>query len=158
MESLRGARSRRTELLLAPSEIICPTLFVCCTALAACERGVPVGHEVLTIGGEGAAAGAPAVVGAGAPAVLGGAPADAGAPALLWSADHEVGTLDEWLADESGWRYIQGNGTLAVSQAHARSGSYSLEATISTDDGSMHQAVMARDVTLESGRYGASGK
>lgn len=109
-------------------------LFLALLLVAACDRNVAVGHEALGIGGE---------------APMGGA------PALLWSADHDTGTLDEWLGDASGWRYTKGNGTLAVSQAHARSGSYSLAATISTDDGGMHQAVIARNVTLESGRYGA---
>lgn len=103
--------------------------------LVACERNVAIGHEALAAAGGEAAAG--------------------GAPPLLWSADHDAGTLDEWLGDEGGWRYTKGNGTLTVSQAHARSGSHALAATISTDDGGMHQAVIARDITLESGRYGA---
>jgi hypothetical protein len=111
-----------------------PALLLAFLLLGACDRSVVVGHEALASGGE-------APVG--------------GGPALLWSAEHEVGTLDEWLADGSGWRYTQGNGTLDVSQAHAHSGGYAVAATISTDDGGMHQAVVARDVTLESGRYGA---
>lgn len=132
---------------MAPRAIIYSEILLCLTATTACERYVPVGHEILTIGGNGA--------GAGTPAVVGGAPGDSGAAAVPWSADHELGTLDEWLDDDGGWRFTKGNGTIALSQAHARSGSFSLEATISTDDGGMHQAVMARDVTLESGRYGA---
>ncbi len=135
---------------MAQSELVRPTLLLGLTlgltCTGACERNVAVGHEALAVGGEGAVAGASGG---------GGAAAVAGAPGLLWSADHDGGTLDEWLVDDSGWRYTQGNGTLTVSQAQAHSGNYSLVATVSTEDGGMHQAVIARDVTLESGRYGA---
>lgn len=109
--------------------LVLPFLF-----LAACERNVAIGHDPQAAGGEATVA---------------------GAPALLWSADHDEGTLDEWLADGGGFRYTKGNGTLTVSRAQARSGDYSLAATIATEDGGMHQAVMGRDVTLASGRYGA---
>jgi hypothetical protein len=98
--------------------------------LVACEREVAVGHEHGSVDGE-------------------------DTPALLWHADHEPGTLDQWLADDAGWKYTQGSGELSVTQDHARSGDYALAATIATEDGAMHQAVMGRDITLEQGRYGA---
>jgi hypothetical protein len=97
--------------------------------LGACQREVAVGHEQASV--------------------------DDRTPARIWQADHEPGTLDEWLADGSGWKYTQGNGAVEVTEEHARSGKYALKASIATDDGAMHQAVIARELVLEEGRYGA---
>jgi hypothetical protein len=96
--------------------------------LSACEREVAVGHEHAGV---------------------------ADGPSAGWYAEHETGSLDEWLADDTGWRYTQGSGSLEITRERARSGEHALKASISTEDGALHQAVIGRDVTLEAGRYGA---
>jgi hypothetical protein len=72
-----------------------------------------------------------------------------------WSANHETGSFDEWLADGQGVRYLQGSGTLALTTEHAHSGNHAFIATITANDGAQHQAVLGRDLVLEQGRYGA---
>jgi hypothetical protein len=105
--------------------------------LAACEREVAVGHELAGVGDSGGSAGS------------------GSDGSLLWQADHEIGSLDEWIGDDGGWRYTQGTGSLGITSERARSGEHSIKATISTENGDMHQAVIGRNLTLESGRYGA---
>ncbi len=145
--------------------------------VASCGRYVTVGHEDQLQGmggssagtaaagtaaqggaGSGGTGGAPGSAGAaGASGVEGGgASGQAGAGALLpWLADHDDGTLDEWLGDGSGWQYIEGNATLELSTERAHSGDHALLVSIDTQSGEQTQAVLARDLELEDGRYGA---
>jgi hypothetical protein len=74
---------------------------------------------------------------------------------LLWSADHEVASFDEWLGDGQGIRYEQRTGQLELTSEQAHSGSYAFTATLTTGDGELHQAVMGRNIQLREGRYGA---
>ncbi len=134
-----------------------------------CARNVAVGHEdaLEAVGGEPGVSGAP---GAGGEPVAGGAPAagaagaetsggnaNGGEPggALLWSADHEVNSFDEWLGDGQGIRYEQGTGRLELTSELAHSGTHAFTATLTTGDDELHQAVMGRDIQLQEGRYGA---
>jgi hypothetical protein len=128
------------------------------TALTGCARNVAVGHEdALSAGGEPELAGAPSAAG-GAPNsdVNGGAPSGAEpSGALLWSAEHEGASFDEWLGDGTGIRYEQRTGQLELTTERAHSGTHAFTASITTDDGELHQAMMGRNVTLREGRYGA---
>jgi hypothetical protein len=49
---------------------------------------------------------------------------------IVWSADHETGDLSHWYADDGGGEFNSGNGTSTASQDIARSGQYSVRATI----------------------------
>jgi hypothetical protein len=75
--------------------------------------------------------------------------------ALLWSADHEVASFEQWLGDGQGIRYEQRTGRLELTSEHAHSGSYAFTATLTTGDGELHQAMMGRNLKLGEGRYGA---
>jgi hypothetical protein len=136
---------------------------------ASCARHVAVGHEdALAVAGQ-PAAGEPgaggAELGAGAMGteLAGGAPAggSGGAPpggpngALLWSADHETASFEQWLGDGAGIQYEQRTGQLELTTERAHSGSHAFSAAITTDDGELHQAMMGRNVELREGRYGA---
>jgi hypothetical protein len=93
--------------------------------LPACERNVAVGHE------------------------------NAAVSELFWQADHETGTLEQWLDDGNGRTSIDGNGQVEVSSEHARSGDYALAVTISANDDRQNQGLLERDLRLVEGRYGA---
>jgi hypothetical protein len=140
--------------------------------LASCARNVAVGHEdaLAAAGAETGASGEPGTGGVagnatGGSAASGGASgggeaggaeaggSDAGNP--LWSADHEVASFDEWLGDGEGIRYEQRTGQLALTSERAHSGSRSFTASLTTDDGELHQAMMGRNIRLREGRYGA---
>jgi hypothetical protein len=136
--------------------------------LASCARDVAIGHEdALAAAGEPGSGGSdPLGAGAmnGEPAGgvmngggFGGADALAGGPtgALLWSADHETASLDQWLGDGDGIQFVQHSGQLELTTERAHSGTHALSATITTDDGELHQAVMGRNLRLREGRYGA---
>jgi hypothetical protein len=105
----------------------------------------------------GGAAGGEVTGGAAGGEVTGGAAGGGGESggALLWSADHEVASFDEWLGDGQGIRYEQRTGRLELTSEHAHSGSQAFTATLTTGDGELHQAVMGRNITLREGRYGA---
>ncbi len=140
-----------------------------------CERYVAVGHEDAPISTGGASSGganggrAGASVGgesnggsdaaslggalAGEAGMVGVAGSDPG-PAS-WSADHELGSFDEWLGDGQGVRNLDGSGALELTTEHAHSGSHAFIATIVANDGEQHEAVMGRDLVLREGRYGA---
>lgn len=133
-------------------------------SLATCARDVAVGHEdALAAAGEPSAGGADAL-GAGATS---GEPADGvtngggdslvGGPsgALLWSADHETASFEQWLGDGEGVQYEQRTGQLEVTTERAHSGTHAVTATITTDDGELHQAQLGRNIRLREGRYGA---
>jgi hypothetical protein len=115
-----------------------------CLALAlvaGCARDVAVGHEdMLTAvpgpGGTGGGSGAPA-------------------SDLIWSAEHEVGTFDEWLEGDDGIQFVAYSGQLAITSEHAHTGDYAFSASITANDGDLHQAVMGRMVRLAEGRYAA---
>lgn len=115
-----------------------------------CERYVSVGHADALVTDEdlGEQRGSPSTGQAAAGGAEGEAPG-------LWSADHETGDFEQWLSDRQGRRFVEGSGELEISQEYARSGSYSLAATLSATDGGAHQAVMGRDLSLAEGRYGA---
>jgi len=75
---------------------------------------------------------------------------------VLWSADHEVASFDQWLGDGQGIRYEQGTGRLELTSELAHSGSHAFTATLATtNDVELHQAMMGRNVKLREGRYGA---
>ncbi len=106
--------------------------------LAGCARDVAVGHEDLA-------------------AMPGPAGGSSGIPAgdLIWSAEHEGGTFDEWREGDDGIEYVQRSGELAITSEYAHGGDYSFSASITANDGDLHQAVMGRVVRLLEGRYGA---
>ncbi len=109
--------------------------------VAGCARDVAVGHEDMLTGmpGPGGADGGPGVP-------VGG---------LIWSAEHEVGTFDEWHEGDDGIQFVERSGELAITSEHAHTGHYAFSASISANDGDLHQAVMGRIVRLVEGRYGA---
>jgi hypothetical protein len=74
---------------------------------------------------------------------------------LLWSAEHETASFDEWLSDGDGIQYEQRTGELTITTEQARSGIHAVAASITTDDGELQQAMLGRNVTLLEGRYGA---
>ncbi|HVY32012.1 MAG TPA: hypothetical protein VHB79_36000 [Polyangiaceae bacterium] len=136
-------------------------------AAASCERNVAVGHEdaPVTVGaqppvGEAGAGGVEpegdaGEGGQGGARLVGDAGMAGEGTSPSWSADHETGTLDQWLGDGAGLRYLEGSGTLAISSEHAHSGQYAFVASITADDGAQHQAVLGRDLIQSEGRYGA---
>jgi hypothetical protein len=150
-------------------------LFTLLAAYAGCARDVAVGHEdaleaaggVPGVGGASAngevpGAGGESVGGdlatgaAGGEMTSGGTSGGESGGALLWSADHEVASFDEWLGDGQGIRYEQGTGRLEISSEHAHSGSHAFTASLTTNnDGELHQAMMGRNIKLREGRYGA---
>jgi hypothetical protein len=129
-------------------------LLVALTGVIDCAREVAVGHEdaLAAAGGEPAA---PAAGGANADE-NGGMPSG-GEPSgdVLWRADHETASFDEWLGDGQGIRYEQRSGQLELTSERAHSGTQAFTATIATDDGELHQAMMGRNIQLRNGRYGA---
>jgi hypothetical protein len=143
-----------------------------------CARDVAVGHEdaLEAAGGEPGAGASPITAGAtgaleaGAPSngdrggdggnsasgASGGTPTgDVPRGPLLWSADHETATFEQWLEDGTGIQYEQRTGQLELTTEHAHSGTHAFSAAITTDDGELHQAMMGRNVRLREGRYGA---
>ncbi len=60
--------------------------------------------------------------------------------ALLWSADHETASFDEWLGDGDGIQYEQRTGQLSVTTERAHGGTHAFTASITTDDGELQQA------------------
>jgi hypothetical protein len=106
-------------------------------------------------GGAAGAGGALAAGAAGVEMIAGAASGGESGGALLWSADHEVASFDEWLGDGQGIRYEQRTGRLELTSEHAHSGSQAFKATLTTGDGELHQAVMGRNIELREGRYGA---
>lgn len=126
--------------------------------VAACERYVAVGREdAVVLGGSSPQGGAPpgGERGEGGGGVGGDASGGDASGQSPWSADHEVGTFEQWLGDGEGHRYEEGSGELALSTDRAHSGSYSYTASIRADDGELHQAMLGRDAWLPEGRYGA---
>lgn len=137
-------------------------------ALVSCARNVAVGHEdaLAAAAGEAGAGGAD-MAGAGASngdqagsamnGGDGGSNTVVGGPSgpLLWSADHETASFDQWLSDGNGIQYEQHSGQLALTTERAHSGTHAFSATITTGDGQLHQAVMGRNLQLREGRYGA---
>ena len=109
--------------------------------VAGCARDVAVGHEDLL-------AAEPGVAGAS------GSPGDS-AGALVWSAEHELSSFDEWLEGGDGIKYVMRSGQLAITSEHAHGGEQAFSASITANDGELHQAVMGRVVRLAEGRYGA---
>lgn len=140
-------------------------LFAVLSAYVGCARNVAVGHEdaLEAVGGEpatggsGGARGGETTAGAAGGEMTAGAAGDGGESggALLWSAGHEVASFDEWLGDGQGILFEQRSGQLELSSEHTHSGSQAFTATITTGDGQLHQAVMARNIKLREGRYGA---
>jgi hypothetical protein len=128
-------------------------------ALAGCARNVTVGHEdALSAGGN------DGVVGDGSTPVGGstsggasnGGDASGGdAGSLLWSAEHEIASFDEWMGDGNGIQYQQRSGQLGITTERAHSGTHAFTASIATDEGELQQAMMGRNLTLRDGRYGA---
>lgn len=105
-------------------------LGVAALCAAACDPNVYVGHERTV--------------------------ADAHVSALPWEAHHEDGTLNEWLADGFGSSFNEGEARLEVSTEIAHGGRYALVATIEgSGDLQIDQAVVWREVELESGTYSA---
>lgn len=100
--------------------------------LGSCARTVTVGHED--------------------PLTSGGAGPD---EALLWSADHEGSSFDEWLGDGQGIQFTERQGELVLTSERAQSGSSAFTATITTGNGQLQQAMMGRNIRLFEGRYGA---
>lgn len=143
-------------------------VMVLVAAFASCARNVAVGHEdaLAAAAGEPGAGGADPL-GAGATngeqaggvmnGGYGGADGGAGGPSgpSLWSADHETASLEQWFGDGDGIRFVQGTGQVELTTERAHSGTHALSATITTDDGELHQAVMGRNIRLREGRYGA---
>lgn len=143
---------------------------VLAVGLASCDRHVAVGHEdsLTAAGAPGTASDDTPGAGAIGGELMGGAPngggvGSAGADALggepsgplLWSADHETGSFEQWLSDGDGIQYEQRTGQLELTTEHAHSGTHAFSAAITTDDGELHQAQMGRNVRLRDGRYGA---
>ena len=144
-------------------------------AVASCARDVAVGHEdaLASAGGEPGGGAPPTTAGTtdaldagasgnGGTGEDGGNGGSGGTPSgdepsgpLLWSADHETATFEQWLGDGTGIQYEQRSGQLEPTTEHAHSGSYAFSAAITTDDGELHQAMMGRNVRLREGRYGA---
>jgi hypothetical protein len=148
-------------------------------AFASCARNVAVGHEdaLAAAAGEPGSGGADTggagvtngelaggamnggVVNGGV--MNGGGSGDAGtlvgppSGALLWSADHETASFEQWLSDGDGIQYEQRTGQLEVTTERAHSGTHAVSATITTGDGELHQAVLGRNIRLREGRYGA---
>ena len=136
-------------------------------AVASCARNVAVGHEdaLVPVAGEPGSGGADGL-GAGATrgelagGVMNGGSAGAelvGPPSgpLLWSADHETASFEQWLSDGEGIQYEQRTGQLELTTERAHSGTHAVRATITTDDGELHQAMLGRNIRLREGRYGA---
>jgi hypothetical protein len=99
---------------------------------------VAVGHEDASLGAGGEA--------------NGGASAT---PGLLWSAEHEGASFDEWLSDGQGIQFTERVGQLAITSERAHSGAAAFTATITTGNDLLQQAMMGRNVRLFEGRYGA---
>jgi hypothetical protein len=123
-------------------------------AAGGCARDVFVGHED-NLEAAGGALGAEGPPGAGGATPGGAGAADDGGGGVLWSAEHEVASFDEWLSDGRGIRYEQGTGQIELTRERAHSGSYAFTASLSTGDGELHQAMMGRNTELREGRYGA---
>ena len=132
-------------------------------AAASCARNVAVGHEdaLATAGGGTVGDVSPPIAGStsgGAPngdATSGGDASGGDWGTLLWSAEHETASFDEWLSDGEGIQYQQRTGQLAVTSERAYAGSHAFTATITTADGELQQAMMGRNLDLLEGRYGA---
>lgn len=126
--------------------------------MASCARNVAVGHEdaLATAGGGGTGdvslAGA---AGASGGEANGGIANGGGPGRLLWSAEHESASFDEWLSEGEGIQYEQRTGELTVTDERAHSGTHAFTASITTNDGELHQAMMGRSLALLDGRYGA---
>jgi hypothetical protein len=143
-------------------------VFALLAADPGCARNVAVGHEDAldaggapgaagesSAGGGAGAAGEPATGIAGGDMTGGTASGGESGDALLWTADHEAASFDEWLGDGQGIRYEQRTGRLELTNERAHSGSYAFTATLTTTDGELHQAMMGRNIELREGRYGA---
>jgi len=143
---------------LAARVAVARALPVLLAALAGCARNVAVGHEdaLAAAGAEPGASGEPGTGGGAGGETTGGAASggDTNGPPL-WSADHEIASFDEWLGDGEGIRYEQRTGQLTLTNERAHAGSQAFTATITTDDGELHQAMMGRNIQLREGRYGA---
>jgi hypothetical protein len=133
-------------------------------AVASCARNVAVGREdaLAAAGGDGTAGDRSLLGAAGASGgaanggiANGGEPSGGGAGRLLWSAEHESASFDEWLSDGDGIQYEQRTGQLTVTDERAHSGTHAFTASITTNDGELHQAMMGRNLALLDGRYGA---
>jgi len=125
---------------------------------AGCARTVVVGHEdaLQATGGEPGVAdelGDAGALGAVGGEMASGVGGEAGA--LLWGADHELASFEEWLGDGQGIRYEQRTGRLELTSERAHSGSHAFTASLTTGDGELHQAMMGRNIQLREGRYGA---
>ncbi len=59
------------------------------------------------------------------------------------------------MGDGKGIQHVQGTGKLELTGERAHSGAHAFPASINTNDGELHQAVMGRNVSLLEGRYGA---
>jgi hypothetical protein len=139
------------------------------SAAAGCARNVAVGHEdALAAAGGDATAGDMSMTGAAGASggaanggmanggtANGGDPGGGDAGRLLWSAEHEIASFDEWLSDGDGIQYEQRTGQLTVTDERAHSGTHAFTASITANDGELHQAMMGRNLTLLDGRYGA---
>jgi hypothetical protein len=100
--------------------------------LSSCARTVTVGHEdELTSAGSGSG------------------------DDVLWSADHEVASFEQWLGDGQGIQFTERQGELAITSERAHSGSSAFSATITTGNDLLQQAMMGRNIRLFEGRYGA---
>lgn len=137
----------------------------------ACERVVAVGHEdapVVAGGGAGAggsvgeggapggSAGEAGQSGAGAAGSAGQGGSGGAPPELVpWSAEHELGNLDEWVADGAGIHFVEGGGSVEITSELAHTGEGALVATIDPQDNVLSQAVVGRELRLREGRYGA---
>lgn|GEM_PF-5831515 len=138
-------------------------ILVLSAAAAGCARNVAVGHEdaLAAAGGDNtvgdmASAGAAGASGAANGGVANGGESSGGDPGRsLWSADHETASFDEWLSDGAGIQYEQRTGQVSITDEHAHSGTHAFTASITTDDGELHQAMMGRNIDLLAGRYGA---
>lgn len=131
---MRSVSSSRATLTLAVLVLV-----------GGCARVVAVGHEdSLSTAGAGGDGGANTVGGS------------AGAPGTtLWSADHETADFEQWLSDGNGLQHAERSGQFEISTEQAHSGEHAFIATIATDDGELHQAMMGRNIQLREGRYGA---
>ncbi len=115
----------------------CPALALVAVA-GACDPQVTIGHYDMEAG------------------LAGGASQGDGAAApLRWSADHDDGTLDEWIADGNGYTYVEADASIGPTTERSRSGQGALLASCNPIDGGLAQAVIAREAAVAEARYGA---